>query len=116
MKLLLTIYIVFCYYEYVTIKGHHMNKATNTLNIFISSIPLIIGIFVASLAVGQYTTASGDLQGAEVAHVQQLCDDARIYGTVSMQACGDAQDSINTEYICEDNNNKLTNVCWVETK
>lgn len=49
--------------------------------------------------------------------VYAICQQSRqeISGA-SEQACGDAQDQLDVEYLCKENNSLASNRCWTEAK
>lgn len=49
--------------------------------------------------------------------VYTTCQQARQEASrASEQACGDAQDRLNMEYLCDELNRSANNHCWVEVK
>lgn len=80
--------------------------------------PLIaLTLAVALVVTGQYAEARKDERAAKRDYVYQLCNDARQeLSGASEEACGQAQDSTNTEFLCEANNMSPSTYCWVEWK
>lgn len=68
------------------------------------------------VAVGQYHEASSNADNArKVQLVQMTCDKAHHeFSGASEEACGQAQDSTDTEYLCASAQPDAS--CWVEVK
>lgn len=48
--------------------------------------------------------------------VYTMCQESRMYDTVSEETCGALQDKFNMEFLCSERNKSITNTCWVEEK
>jgi hypothetical protein len=81
-------------------------------NMLVSSFYLLV-IVLAVIVIGQYRDSQKLLGANKIKYVQTICDKAHneVSGQ-SEQACGDAQDRTNTEYLC----NQTGTSCWVEEK
>lgn len=75
---------------------------------------VILAVFVGlvfGLALNQAATNNAKRQVYAVCNSARLEIDGR-----SEQACGDLQDKLGVEFLCENNNSLTTNHCWTEAK
>lgn len=82
------------------------------------NVPLyLLTALLAVVVVGQYREATTDAHNSKIAYVYTVCNNSRQeLDSEAEQACGDAQDATNTEFLCEANNMLPTTHCWLEVK
>lgn len=47
-------------------------------------------------------------------YVLAMCNESRVYDTVSEEMCGELQDYYSVEFMCDNRNKEINNPCWVE--
>jgi len=68
------------------------------------------GLFVTGIILG----SNGTVQSKNL--VYQVCQQARVSNRINDATCGDLQDYLGIEYLCNNTNSLSNNKCWVEIK
>lgn len=81
--------------------------------------PLVFGMVIGSIIGLNITTvmARHDATNTKKALVFAVCQESRMeINGASEQTCGDLQDMLHVEYLCNERNNLMSNHCWTEAK
>lgn len=89
---------------------HHRKKANVT---FWRSVAFIFIGMSISLVAGMWSM-SNRVDPAKL--VYQVCNESRISLSINERGCGDLQDQLHMEFVCEHNNTDPDNHCQVEEK
>ncbi len=87
---------------------------THTLHLIkLSAIAIIAGTLLGTSIGLVINNARSE---AESRAVYKVCNESRISSTIDEKGCGELQDALHYEFLCETNNTNPATHCWVEKR
>ena len=90
---------------------YHYREGTQSETVFWKGVALCF-ILLSVIELAGMWSMSNRVDPAKLVH--QICNESRIDLSISERGCGELQDQLRMEFMCEQNNTDPDNYCWVE--